>query len=145
MARRKRGSRPANPLFEHARPRSDGAERDQRVHRESVAPDRGAPKRARPADAIDAADLRPCAICSRATRGFYYTHLLLPDRYPTYAFCSLRCLQAGAANAKRNRGMIDKTRDEAQAIKAARHNLAEVLTELGLMAPFYDRPATEID
>jgi Family of unknown function (DUF6511) len=57
----------------------------------------------------------------------------------------MRCLQAGAAIAKRNRGMIDKTRVEAQAIKAARRNLAEVLTELGLMAPFHDRSAQEID
>ena len=57
----------------------------------------------------------------------------------------MRCLQAGAAIAKRNRGMIDKTDVEAQAIKAARRNLAEVLTELGLMAPFHDRTAEEID
>src|SRR4029079_1318113 len=145
MARRKRRFRPANPLLEHARPRSDGAERDQRVHREGVAPDQGAPKRTRLADAIDAADLRPCAICSRATRGFYYTHLLLPDRSPTYTFCAMRCLQAGAAIAKRNRGMIDKTRVEARAIKAARRTLAEVLTELGLIASFHDRSAQDID
>lgn len=57
----------------------------------------------------------------------------------------MRCLQAGAAIAKRNRGMIDKTRVEAQAIKAARRNLAEVLTELGLMTPFNDRSAQDID
>ncbi len=41
--------------------------------------------------------------------------------------------------------MIDKTELETQAIKAARRNLAEVLTELGLMAPFHDRSADEID
>ena len=57
MARSKRWSRPANPLFEPARSRSDGSERDQHVHRKGVAPDQGAPKRARIADAIDAADL----------------------------------------------------------------------------------------
>lgn len=57
----------------------------------------------------------------------------------------MRCLLAGAAIAKRNRGMIDKTQVEAQAIKAARRNLAEVLTELGLMAPFHDRTAEDID
>ena len=86
-----------------------------------------------------------CAICRRETRGFYYTHLLCPDRYPTFAFCSMRCLKAGAAIAKRNRGMIDKNAREAQAIKSARRNLAEVLTELGLMPPFHDRTADDID
>ncbi|ARQ02721.1 hypothetical protein CAK95_03020 [Pseudorhodoplanes sinuspersici] len=89
--------------------------------------------------------MRPCAICSRAARGFYYTHQLRADRYPTYAFCSTRCLNVGAAIAKRNRGMIDKTEMEMRAIKDARRFLAEVLTELGLMAPFHDRSAEEID
>ena len=37
--------------------------------------------------------------------------------------------------------MIDKTDIEAQAIKDARRTFAEVLTELGLMAPFHDRSA----
>ena len=41
--------------------------------------------------------------------------------------------------------MIDKTDMEAQAIKGARRYLAEVLGELGLLAPFHDRPAAEID
>ena len=39
MARRKRRPAAANPLFDHARPRGDGAERDQRLHREDVAAD----------------------------------------------------------------------------------------------------------
>jgi hypothetical protein len=89
--------------------------------------------------------VRPCAICSRSARGFFYTHELRPDRYPTYAFCSKRCLDAGAAIAKRNRGMIDKTEIEARAIKAARRAFAEVITELGLMQSFHDRTAEEID
>ena len=57
--------------------------------------------------------MRVCAVCSRAARGFYYTHLLRPDRYPTFAFCSRRCQRAGAAIAKRKNGMIDKTEMEA--------------------------------
>ncbi len=54
-------------------------------------------------------------------------------------------MNAGAAIAKRNRGMIDKTDHEAKAIKSARRNFAEVLSALGLLAPFHDRPAEEID
>ena len=41
--------------------------------------------------------------------------------------------------------MIDKTETEKQAIKDARKFLAEVLNELGLMAPFHDRSANDID
>lgn len=41
--------------------------------------------------------------------------------------------------------MIDKTDMEKQAIKDARRNFAEILAELGLMAPFHDRSAAEID
>lgn len=41
--------------------------------------------------------------------------------------------------------MIDKSGLEKRAIKAARRNFAEVLMELGLMTPFHDRPAEEID
>lgn len=57
----------------------------------------------------------------------------------------MRCLDAGSALAKWNNGMIDKTDIETQAIKETRRFLAEVLTEMNLMAPFHDRSAEEID
>jgi hypothetical protein len=41
--------------------------------------------------------------------------------------------------------MIDKTAIETEAIRSARRNLAEVLVELALMAPFHDRSPAEID
>jgi hypothetical protein len=41
--------------------------------------------------------------------------------------------------------MIDKTAREAKAIRDARKDFAEALTELGLMPPFFDRPAADID
>ena len=57
----------------------------------------------------------------------------------------MRCLDGGSALANRNNGMIDKTDMEQKAIREARRFLAETLTELGLMAPFHDRSADDID
>ena len=65
----------------------------------------------------------------------------------------MACLTAGSANAKRNHGMIDcakrapsaKTDMETRAIREARRALAEALTEMGLMEPFFHRPAEDID
>jgi hypothetical protein len=91
------------------------------------------------------ANIRPCAVCSRQSRGFGYVHQLRHDLYPTFRFCSTRCQNAGAALAERYHGMIDKTDLERQAIKDARRQLAEVLTELGLMEHFLDLDAEQID
>ena len=57
----------------------------------------------------------------------------------------MRCLDGGSALANRNNGMIDKTDMEQKAIRDARRFLAETLTELGLLAPFHDRDAADID
>src|SRR5215204_2926083 len=118
MARRKRSAVPAHPLFDHAGARGNRPERHQPLHRAGVAPHCATPLRPRVAEALDAAPgVRVCAVCSRAARGFYYTHQLRPDRFPTFALCSLRCQEAGAAIAKRMKGMIDKTNMESRAIK----------------------------
>ena len=57
----------------------------------------------------------------------------------------MRCLEGGSALANGNNGMIDKTDMEQRAIREARRFLSETLTELGLMAPFHDRSARDID
>ena len=89
--------------------------------------------------------MTPCAVCAREARGFGYCHGLRWDRHPHYRFCSRRCQNAGSAIAQRMNGMIDKTAREAQAIRDARKLFAETLNDLGLMAPFFDRSAVEID
>ncbi|ODU62474.1 MAG: hypothetical protein ABS99_00535 [Acetobacteraceae bacterium SCN 69-10] len=60
-------------------------------------------------------------------------------------FCSMACMDAGADRVDRRSGVIDKSRMESQAIKDARRFFAEVLTEMGLLAPFHDRTPAEID
>ena len=86
-----------------------------------------------------------CALCGRETKGFGYTDppAVLPHR--THLYCSMFCLTAGSAYVEARGAVIDKTRMETQAIKDARRFLAEVLTELGLLAPFHDRTAADID
>ena len=93
----------------------------------------------------DLAGRAPCALCSREARGFGYVHKLLWGRYPHHRFCSKPCLDSGSGHAARNTGMIDKTDMELLAIRHARAKLATVLTELGLMAPFFDQSAADID
>ena len=87
----------------------------------------------------------PCAQCGREARGFGYRHGLRWGRHSHYRFCSMACLMAGSSTAKRTHGMIDKTDMETRAIVEARRMLAEALTEMGLMAPFFARPAADID
>lgn len=86
-----------------------------------------------------------CALCSRETTGFGYTHELRWDAFPTYRFCSMACCEAGSTLARRSGGMIKPTSMEAQAIKDARRTFAEALVLLNLMGPFHDRSAADID
>ena len=86
-----------------------------------------------------------CAVCAREAHGFGYVHRLQHDRYPYHRFCSLRCQDVGSAIAQRNNGMIDKTARETRAIRDARMLFAEALTDLGLMEPFFNRTAADID
>ena len=131
-----------------------GLKRDQPLHRAGLSPSdartgsSGTGKAGRPADGVSRAELArrvPCALCGRQARGFGYCHLLKWDRHPHHRFCSMACLTVGSAIARRNFGMIDKTDMETRAIREARRDLAEALTEMGLMQAFFDRPAEDID
>ncbi len=57
----------------------------------------------------------------------------------------MACCEAGGALARRSGGVIDKTPMEKRAVKDARRQFAEALVELGLLAPFRDRSAAEIE
>lgn len=86
-----------------------------------------------------------CGLCGREAKGFGYVHGLRFGEFPHHRFCSMVCCEAGGALARRSNGVIDKTPMESRAIKDARRPLAEVLQELGLLTPFHDRSAAEID
>jgi hypothetical protein len=101
------------------------------------------PQRPRPDPEL--ARIQLCALCARQARGFRYVHQPTADRYPRLSFCSMRCLDCGAAHAARSNGMIKKTDFERRAIREARQFFARALTELGLMDPFFHRTADDID
>ena len=144
MAGRKRKAAPAHSRPQPGRAGVHGGRGDQPVRGAGDGTDARAAG-GQLGSGCAAAAPRLCAICRREARGFGYTRELRFDRYPSYRFCSMRCLDAGAALAGRNDGMIDKTDMEQQAIRDARRSFAEALTELGLMEPFLDRSAAEID
>jgi hypothetical protein len=64
---------------------------------------------------------------------------------PERRFCSMHHLKFWSSTSRRNDGMVDMTKMEKQAIKDARRPFAEALTELGLMEPFFNRSAEDID
>ena len=86
-----------------------------------------------------------CALCGREARGFGFMCDGAWSAGNSVGFCSMRCLAAGGPRVRRQDGVIDKSRMERQAIKDARRFFAEVLTEMGLLAPFHDRTPAEID
>ena len=120
-----------------------------------MAPKRWKAGRARKADRKHVAASRPpcpanavrwlCALCDREARGF---GIMLDGPWlanHSAGFCSMRCMDAGCDRVDRRTGVIDKSRMESQAIKDARRFFAEVLAEMGLLAPFHDRTPAEID
>ena len=144
MARRKRKASSANPLFDHARARGHGAERDQPLHRAGLAADRGTPDEpgSRRLSTL-LLGVRVCAVCGRAAAASTTSTSSGRTATRPTAFCSLRC------HRRRRRHRQEEQRHDRQ----DRHGdsrrsrtrgafFAEVLTELGLMAPFHDRTPT---
>ena len=129
LARGAGAARPPHRQPDAARSRMHGDNAISRFvvlasERRTAAPDAAGARRAGPAaDGLTRAELArrvPCALCGREARGFGYCHGLRWDRHPYHRFCSMACLTAGSANARRNHGMIDKTDMEARAIREAR-------------------------
>ena len=142
MARRSWKARRAGVVAHPSGPRGDGHGSDLRFvlfGSEDQGPIRG---QRGPVPAL--AGIALCAICLREARGFGYRHPPRRAENSTHRFW-LRCQDIGAALATRTNGIIDKTARETQALKDARQEFAEALTALGLMAPFFDRSAAEID
>lgn len=105
----------------------------------------GAPRGTRPAG-LDPDGLIYCVICQRKAKGYGFCFRLQWQDYPYYQFCSKRCQDIGFLRANQgNTGMIEKTARERRAIQAARKNLADVLTSMDLMKPFFNRTPDEID
>lgn len=145
MAGAKSQSRPANRNAYAAR--SGGAHKRSHgtLDRARIASAEGVPDGIRRV-CVDHAGIAYCVICQRKARGRGYCYQLKWDAFPYYQFCSKRCQDIGVLRANSgNLGMIEKTAREQRAIKAARKNFAEVITELGLMPPFHGRSADDID
>ncbi len=77
--------------------------------------------------------------------GFGFCYMLNFKKFPFYKFCSITCLDEGAAIARETLGMIDKSQREITALKDTRRELAKVLKEMGLLLAFRDRSATDMD
>jgi hypothetical protein len=88
----------------------------------------------------------PCALCGRESRGFIFDQTIAQAGKGRWKFCSMRCLDGWGILLRGSGGsMIDKTALEKQAIKRARRNFAEALTELKLMSAFQNCTPAQID
>ena len=122
------------------------AERHHPLHRAGLAPDRGGTGQHQRSPPLPDERMILCAICDREARGFGFCLSLRFDLYPHHRFCSMRCLDRGAAIAREKNGMIDKTAREIQAPRRMRGApFAEAITEMGLMPVFHDRKPEDID